>query len=543
MAYVGRKPMEKAELLLSAARYLNETLEPERVYARFHELLEDAVPHAGVVVSAFDPATELITCEYAWVDGEKLDPAIFPALPLNREGGGMQSRVITTAEPLLINDVPAQVKEPGGVYYDVDREGQMRKVPEEGSPGVRAAMMMPVKHEGQVVGVVQLMNADAEYDQEQLELAEGLVGLMGAAARNARLHETAKAEAAARARAEATAAEREHAARVLDAVGDGVFLLDEEGLIRFWNRAAELVTRKAGDEVWGRAATEIFVRWDELAEDIPVSEESAAARPVTLPVDVDGRELWLSFVAVRSLAGVVYAFRDLTVKRRLDEAKSEFVATVSHELRTPMTAVLGAAKTLMRDDIELSPERRRQLLEMIGAQGTRLTKIAEDVLIASRLDRDELRLERDHVDVAELVRTAVEHMREYVPETIALTASAEANGAAALGDRHRIEQVLVNLIDNAVKYSPNGGEVSVSTAALPDGVRVEVRDNGIGIPVEEQGSIFEKFYRLEGAEVRAGTGLGLYICRELVQRMGGTIGVESDPGEGSTFYFELPRAA
>ena len=208
-----------------------------------------------------------------------------------------------------------------------------------------------------------------------------------------------------------------------------------------------------------------------------------------------------------------------------------------------MTAVLGAAKTLMRDDIELSPERRRQLLEMIGAQGTRLTKIAEDVLIASRLDRDELRLERDHVDVAELVRTAVEHMREYVPETIALTASAEANGAAALGDRHRIEQVLVNLIDNAVKYSPDGGEVSVSTAALPDGVRVEVRDNGIGIPVAEQGSIFEKFYRLEGAEVRAGTGLGLYICRELVQRMGGTIGVESNPGEGSTFYFELPRAA
>jgi two-component system phosphate regulon sensor histidine kinase PhoR len=207
-----------------------------------------------------------------------------------------------------------------------------------------------------------------------------------------------------------------------------------------------------------------------------------------------------------------------------------------------MTAVLGAAKTLMRDDIELTPERRRQLLEMIGAQGTRLTKIAEDVLIASRLDRDELRLERDHVDMAELVRTAVEHMREYVPETISLTART-SNGAPALGDRHRIEQVLVNLIDNAIKYSPNGGEVSVSTAALPHGVRVEVRDNGMGIPQAEQRSIFEKFYRLEGPQARAGTGLGLYICRELVQRMGGTIGVESDPGTGSTFYFELPRAA
>jgi signal transduction histidine kinase len=545
MSHVQRQPSEKAELLLSAARYLNETLDPGRVYERFHDLLEDAVPHAGVVVSAFDPETELISCEYAWVDGEKLDPAIFPALPLNRDGGGMQSRVITTGESLLVNDVAEQVKEPGGVYYDVDREGQMRKVPEEGSPGVRAAMMMPVKHEGQVVGVVQLMNADTEYDSEQLELAEGLIGLMGAAARNARLHQAAQDEAAARARAEATAAERENAARVLDAVGDGVFLLDDEGMIRFWNRAAELVTRKGGDSVWGRPVAEVFGQWERLKDQIPVSEGSASARPVTLPVDVDGRELWLSFVAVSSPNGCVYAFRDFTVERRLDEAKSEFVATVSHELRTPMTAVLGAAKTLMREDIELSPERRRQLLEMIGAQGTRLTKIAEDVLIASRLDRDELRLERDHVDIAELVRTAVEHMREYVPETISLTARTESDAAAALGDRHRIEQVLVNLIDNAVKYSPSGGEVSVSTAASSEGVRVEVRDQGIGIPTAEQTSIFEKFYRgsLEGEQVRAGTGLGLYICRELVQRMGGTIGVESDPGSGSTFYFELPRAA
>jgi signal transduction histidine kinase len=535
---------EKAELLLAAARYLSETLEPERVYDRFHEMLEDAVPHAGVVVSSFDPETELITCNYAWVDGERLDPAIFPSLPLNRDGGGMQSRVITSGESLLVNDVPEQVKQPGGVYYDVDREGHMRKVPEEGAPGVQAALMLPIKHEGEVVGVVQLMNADAEYSKEQLELAEGLVGLMAAAARNARLHETAQAEAAARARAEATAAEREHAARVLDAVGDGVFLLDDEGHVRFWNHAAELVTGKAGDEVWGRPAGKLFGQWERLAEQIPVSRGSAAARPVTLPVDVEGRELWLSFVAVRSPAGVVYAFRDLTIERRLDEAKSEFVATVSHELRTPLTAVIGAAKTLMREDIDLNPDRRRLLLEMIGAQGTRLAKIAEDLLIASRLDRDELRLDRDPVDLGEVVQAAVGIMSEYLPPSISLTASTGSNGAAALGDRSRIEQVLVNLIDNAIKYSPGGGEVLVSTGTSEAGVRVEVRDNGIGIPPGEQGSVFEKFYRgsLRDAQVRAGTGLGLYICRELVRRMGGSIGVHSEPGAGSTFFFELPRA-
>jgi PAS domain S-box-containing protein len=535
---------EKAGLLLASARYLNETLEPGRVYARFHELLTDAVPHAGVVVSSFDPETELISCDYAWVDGEKLDPAIFPPLSLNREGGGMQSRVIMSGEPLLVNDVPEQVKQPGGVYYDVDREGRMRKVPEEGTPGVRAAMMLPVKHEGEVVGVVQLHNADAEYDQQQLELAEGLVGLMAAAARNARLHEAAQAEAAARARAETIAAEREHAARVLEAVGDGVFLLDDEGLVGFWNRAAELVTGHIGEDVRGQPVTEVFESWERVSEEIPVSESSTAARPVTLPVDVDGRELWLSFVAVHSPGGVVYAFRDLTVERGLEQAKSEFIATISHELRTPMTAVLGAAKTLLRNDIELSPERRRELLEMIGAQGTRLTQITEEILIASRLDRGDLRLDREQVQVGEVVRAAVDTMREHLPRSISLEVRAEGNGATAIGDRNRIEQVLVNLIDNAIKYSPSGGDVIVSTAQSAGAVRVEVRDEGLGIPAAEQEAIFEKFYRHDAHQthVTGGTGLGLYICRELVRRMGGKIGVKSQPGVGSTFFFELPRA-
>ncbi len=541
----GHTGAEKAELLLAAARYLNETLELERVYDRFRELLADAVPHGGVVVSSFDPATELIRCDYAWVDGERLDPAILPALPLNREGGGMQSRVIVSGEPLLVNDVPEQVKDPAGVYYDVDREGRLRKLPGEGPPGVKSAMMLPVKREGEVVGVVQLMHEHSEYDEEQLELAAGLIGLMAAAVRNAHLYEQAQAEAAARARAEATSAEREQATRVLEAVGDGVFLLDNAGLVGFWNRAAELVTGLGGEDVRGRPVVEIFDGWTAVAAEIPVSEGASAARPVTLPVDVEGRELWLSFVAVRSLAGVVYAFRDLTVERRLEVAQSDFIATVSHELRTPMTAVLGAAKTLLRDDIVISPERRHQLLEMIGAQGTRLTQITEEVLLASRLDRGDLRIDRERVDLDALVRGAVATMREQLPESISLTASTEGNGVlAAVGDADRIEQVLVNLIDNAVKYSPDGGEVTVSAARSEAAVRVNVEDEGIGIPLSEQQSIFEKFYRADPhqKEVPGGTGLGLYISRELVRRMGGRIGVNSRPGEGSTFFFELPAA-
>jgi len=540
---VGReRGAEKAELLLAAASYLNETLELERVYDRFHELLSEAVPHNGVIVSSFEPETELISCDYAWVDGGKLDPAILPPLPLNHEGG-MQSRVIMSGEPLLMNDVPEQVKDPAGVYYDVDREGHMRKLPDEGPPGVQSALMLPVKHEGEVVGVVQLMHETKRYDDEQLELAEGLVALMAAAVRNARLHEEAQAEAAARARAEAMAAAREQAARVLEAVGDGVMMVDPQGELRFWNRAAELVTGRSREDAVGRPADEVLAGWQAVAAEIPISEEAELARPVTLPVEVDGSELWLSFMAVRSPNGVVYTFRDLTVDRGLEAAKSDFIATLSHELRTPMTAVLGAAKTLLRDDITLSPELRHQLLEMIGAQGTRLTQITEEVLLANRLDRGDLRIDSERVDLSQLVSDAVETMRHDAPDSISL--SAAANGAAeAIGDRDRIEQVLVNLIDNAVKYSPDGGEVVVSTVPAAASVRVEVADQGIGIPPAEQEAVFEKFYRADPQHRAApsGTGLGLYICRELVQRMGGTIGVRSRPGGGSTFWFQLPKA-
>jgi PAS domain S-box-containing protein len=535
---------EKARLLLAAAKYLNETLDPDRVHDRFRELLADAVPHGGVVVSSYDEASELIRCDYAWVDGNRLDPEILPPLSLNREGGGMQSRVIVTGESLLVNDVAEQVKDPKGVYFDVDREGQIRRVPEQGPPGVQAAMMIPVKHEGRVVGVVQLMNDRAPYLPEQLELAEGLVGLMAASARNARLYETAQAEAAARARAEATAAAREQAARVLEAVGDGIFHLDRDGVIRFWNRAAELVTGIPGERARGRAAPEVLAGWESIVAEIPVAGDEAPPRPVTLPIEIGGTELWLSFVAVRAANGVVFAFRDLTTERRLEEAKSDFIATISHELRTPMTAVIGAATTLMRRDVTLSEDRRRQLLEMIETEAARLGQITESVLLAGRLDRDDIRVERERVDVRAVIGAAVEAMGQRLPPQVTLKTRVETNGVAVLGDRDRFEQVLLNLIDNAIKYSPAGGDVVVSTERVRDVVRVAVKDEGIGIPAPEQSAIFEKFYRAD-PELRlapSGTGLGLYISRELVERMGGKIGVESRPGSGSTFFVELPAA-
>jgi PAS domain S-box-containing protein len=533
---------EVATLLLDAARQLGETLEPERVYERFHELLGGLVPHDGIVVSSYDERDGLIRCEYAWVEGNVIDAGSLPALPLNRAGGGMQSRVIVSGEPTLFNDVAERVQTVEGEYYNVDREGAVEKIPESGAAGTAAAMMVPVKHEGSVVGVVQLMADHGAYTQEQLELCEGLVAQMAAAVRNARLQKERRRLEAAEAAARAVATERERAAQVLQAVGDGIFLVDDAGAVRLWNRAAELATGLSAADVVGRALAGVLPEWDTLAARIPIAEDAHTSRPLTLPIEIGGRDLWLSFVAVRGADGIVYAFRDLTNERRLEEEKSDFVATISHELRTPMAAVYGAAETLLRREGALSPEHRHQLLEMIAAQATRLSQITEEVLLTNQLDRGELPLEREPVDVAAVVKRTVEAMESQLPDAVVIDVDIPLDAGAASGDADRIQQVVVNLLDNAAKYG--GAPVRVRVDRADGYVRISVADSGPGITRADQERIFEKFYRADPTHARApsGTGLGLYISRELVRRMGGRLDVRSEPGAGAEFIVELPRA-
>jgi PAS domain-containing protein len=178
-------------------------------------------------------------------------------------------------------------------------------------------MMVPVKQEGQVVGVVQLMRDAGAYGDADLELFAALVGQMAAAVRSARLQKERSRTEAAQAAASARAAEREQAARVLEVVGDGIFLVGHDGRIAFWNRAAEVITGLDVEDVRGRHAAAAFEDWAVVADRVPVADEPAATREVTLPI----RDRWLSFVAVGSSDGVVYAFRDVTAERRLDEAR------------------------------------------------------------------------------------------------------------------------------------------------------------------------------------------------------------------------------
>ena len=342
--------------------------------------------------------------------------------------------------------------------------------------------------------------------------------------------------------------ELERHARVLEHVDRGVFLIDDEGVIRYWNPAARSITGLDTDELVGRLADEALPGWDTVGPEVPVASVpgpgSTAAK--TLPLEIDGRELWISISGVQFEDGIVYAFRNLTEERALDELKGEFVATVSHELRTPLASIYGAAQTLRRVDVQLADENRERLLGVIAAESERLSRIAGEILLASNLDSGRFSVEKQQLDVEELVTEVVDAMRALVASRQDIVIDLVTNGGLTpvAGDGDKLRQVLINLLDNAVKYSPDGGRIEVRVEPHDNCVRFVIRDEGLGIPHGEQQRIFGKFYRLDPRLTRGvgGTGLGLYICRELVRRMEGRLSVTSSEGRGSSFVVDLPAA-
>lgn len=336
----------------------------------------------------------------------------------------------------------------------------------------------------------------------------------------------------------------ERHARVLEHVGDGVFLIDSEGIVRLWNRAAQEITGLPRESALGRRAEEVLPRWEAVAGRLRMSNTpgSASGDAETVPFELHGRELWLSMSAVTSSDGIIYAFRDVTDERAVEELKTDFVATASHELRTPLAAVYGAALTLRRDDIALEEEKREHLLQLIVEESERLTRIIGDILLASHLDSGHLQLARERIDPIELVRSVVEPMRSHVPTNVTIDFVAGDSLPRVVTDAGKLRQVLMNLIDNAVKYSPEGGRVEVRISCEASSLCFSVRDEGLGIPLREQAHIFKKFYRVDPNLTGGinGTGLGLYICRELVRRMRGRLWLKSEEGKGSTFFVELP---
>ena len=347
----------------------------------------------------------------------------------------------------------------------------------------------------------------------------------------ARLYRLYRAEEDARRSAE----EGAEAARALAHVSEAVVLADESDTVRYWNPAAAALFGRPREEAIGRPV-------DSLA---PVLTDLTGDRLAGVnPVALEGQQRWLSAAESRFPGGRVVVVRDLTADHELERVRSEFVATAAHELRTPLAAIYGAVRTIRRDDYELAPEIREQFLTMIERESERLKELMDQLLVTAQLDRDSLQVRSEIVDAGELCRSIIDSAELRIPDSIRLTAELAPTPVTVRADSERLRQVIGNLLDNAIKYSPNGGRIALRTITRDGQGVIEVSDEGIGIPAGEQERIFEKFYRLDPSMTRGvgGSGLGLYIIRELIAHMQGEVTVESQLDRGSTFTISLPLA-
>jgi two-component system, OmpR family, phosphate regulon sensor histidine kinase PhoR len=341
--------------------------------------------------------------------------------------------------------------------------------------------------------------------------------------------------------------ERDLLERILQSMREGVLVLDGERRILLVNPALRS-TLMLGMGVEGKAPLEL-VRNADLQEILERAFASNAA--VSGEIETGGltrRRLLVHASplppAARQTRALLVVFVDVTEIRRLETLRKDFVANVSHELRTPVTAVRSAVETL-RHTMERDLGASSRFIDMIDRNAQRLGSLVEDLLDLSRIESQEYRPDlhdlalRPAVEqVFGLLRAKVDEKRQHV----ALEVPAE--GFMLRADKQALEQVLTNLIENAVKYCPMGSSIAVR-ARRDDGMaRVEVADTGPGIEPRHQSRLFERFYRVDGGRSRdmGGTGLGLSIVKHLVEAMKGGVGVESTPGKGSTFWFALPLA-
>jgi signal transduction histidine kinase len=243
------------------------------------------------------------------------------------------------------------------------------------------------------------------------------------------------------------------------------------------------------------------------------------------------------------LLNIIGIMRDITKFREADVLKDTFVSVVSHELKTPVAIIKGYAETLQRAKARQNPQLVGELLGEIVEEADRLSNLVDDLLDASRLEAGGLSFQDvEAVDLEEIAQRVVERY-SLQTEQHTLHLDFPDDLLTIDGDPQRLEQVLDNLVSNAIKYSPKGGVVTICGWEEDAEVRLAVKDEGVGIPLEEQERIFERFYRVEAPDSRgvSGTGLGLYLARAIVRAHGGRIWVESAPGKGATFHIALPQ--
>jgi two-component system, OmpR family, phosphate regulon sensor histidine kinase PhoR len=333
-------------------------------------------------------------------------------------------------------------------------------------------------------------------------------------------------------------AENARLATVLEQLTDGVIIADANGMVQFANPAirklfntTKPVNRSVAEVLRNHQLVETWRRCQQTGE---MQSES---------VEVPARRQFLQLIVVPDSheGGSLLLVQDLTRVRRLETVRRDFISNVSHELRTPLASLKALTETLQSGALS-DPEAGPRFLSRIHTEVDALTQMAQELLDLSRIESGQVELNFAPLSPKYLLHIAAERMRAQAERAgLTLTVHCADDLPSMRGDQARLEQVLVNLIHNSVKFTKPGGEIVLEAEADENGVRCAVRDRGVGIESESLPRIFERFYRVDSSRTGSGTGLGLSISKHIVEAHGGRIWAESELGRGSTFYFLIPH--
>jgi PAS domain S-box-containing protein len=350
--------------------------------------------------------------------------------------------------------------------------------------------------------------------------------------------------------------ERELLRQLMEGIPDAIFFKDLDRRYMHLNDAERQVLAVASEEdVIGRTADHFIsperARRRREVEERVLATGQPAVDCIEKMVAADGACRWVSATEAPirdhhgTIVGLVGIARDITERKRQEQLKDEFVATVSHELRTPLTSIAGTIGMLTSEAVGVLPEPARRLIDIAHRNCQRLARIVNDILDMEKIEAGEMRFDVRPIELRALIEQTIESLQGFARHH---GASVRLDDAAprveALADPDRLGQVMANLLSNALKFSPPGGEVVVSVGSDRDAARISVRDHGPGIPDDYKHRIFEKFVQVDATDARkkGGTGLGLSIARQIVVNLGGRIDIEDAPDGGTTFHVTLPIA-
>ncbi len=481
----------------------------------------------------------------------------------------------------LLAELADKVVDRGEPFYVADLHEHVAGSNGHGTnESLRTYAGVPLYLRGEIIGTLGVFHAlPKRFSPAEIDLLASFGAQAAIAIDNARLfarlqHQVQELSAAAQRNADLYTSlqlEKKRLDVIFQHSTDAIYMADRDGRIVAFNPAAEMLTGWSTPEVLGRECADAFPGEPNNPPSLSDATRRVLIQGTTQDEVVEAtivnrsgnrRHVAASYayVAARNGEGpfALAVVRDISRQKEVERLKSDFMSMVSHELRTPLAVIKGYAATLLNPALHLDAERQTRFLRGINDASDRLTRLIDQLLSASRFESGRFKLNLQIVDLADAVHKVVGGMRTSVGSH-ALRCDVPPDGVIARVDRDQIEQVLTNLITNAIKYSPEGGEVHVelrvATGPAPTDDPVgrgnesrkvallSVRDHGIGIPPNQLRFVFDKFYRGDAPIVKRvpGTGLGLFICKSIVEAHDGRIWVESQPGQGSTFYVSLPQ--